>query len=188
MQRLVTLLPETVSQNVKAICADLKSWTGLTEIRTTTVPHFSWVTGENFLSEPLHASLREFTATIDPFSVYATGLGIFPGNSPVLYIPIVKTAQLHLYSPAGLAAFPNLSETSSTRSSNLTSGRLISALVFDELSGDSLGKILRKIAFKEINFKFAVDNISLLVINEEETVKLKFSFKPDSNQNENPHH
>ncbi len=175
MQGLVSLLPEAAYHRVENIWNDLETHCGLKGIRATPYPHFSWVFGEEFPEELLGAAMREFASTIEPFSIYATGLGIFPGPTPVLYIPIVKTERLyiihqqiwHRLQSFGKDLCPLYKPDSWVPHISLAHGDITRA---------SLGKALQKLAFEDIHLKMEINNLSFIDEPEGKFGELKFSF------------
>jgi len=159
MQSLVTLLPEPASHRVSDICDEMQTLCGLKISHSIPFPHFSWAAGENFPQKPLSAAISEFSSLVEPFTVYATGIAIFPGQSPTLYIPVVKTERLYnlqLQIWLRLGAFGN------QLNSNYQPDTWVPhiPLTCGDLSKDALNKILRKLAFEEINLKMEIDSFS----------------------------
>lgn len=69
----------------------------LVGIRSIPYPHFSWFTGDDFTDDHMDDLLLEISAQLNVFEVKTSGLGVFTSESPVLYLPIVKTAELMEY-------------------------------------------------------------------------------------------
>ena len=91
---VVSLLDHEADQRVRSIHASLESACGLKGIRLFPYPHFSWVGAEDCALEKLEAVVEKLAATIPPLTVTTTGLGLFTGKEPVIYISILKTLEL----------------------------------------------------------------------------------------------
>ncbi len=57
-------------------------------------PHFSWQVAEGYQKEKLNKVLNDLASESTPFEIWITGIGIFTGIMPVLYLPIIKTSEL----------------------------------------------------------------------------------------------
>jgi len=171
MQTLVSLLSEPASHRVKDIWDDMETLCGLRLAHSIPYPHFSWAAGESFPEKPLSIAVSEFSRLMEPLTVYATGLAIFPGQSPILYIPIVKTERLynlHLQIWHHLETFGN--QLNSYYQPDTWVPHI--PLTYGSLTKETLSKMLRKLAFEEINLKIEIENLAFF----NETGELKFSY------------
>ncbi len=91
---IVSLLDREADQRVREIHADLESECGLKGIRLFPYPHFSWIGGKWCDIEKIETMSERLAAVTAPMMVKTTGLGLFTGVSPVIYIPLVKTTGL----------------------------------------------------------------------------------------------
>jgi len=94
MHALVSILPKPFSQQVEALWDELEEEHGLAGIRVTPYPHFSWQIGEDYNLPALEALLGDVVKSTAPLIVRTTGIGIFTGPRPVIFIPVVKNAAL----------------------------------------------------------------------------------------------
>ena len=58
------------------------------------IPHLSWQVAEDYATEALVSAISNLVRDWKQFPVKTTGLGLFSGESPVLYLPIIKTKDL----------------------------------------------------------------------------------------------
>jgi 2'-5' RNA ligase len=72
----------------------LKSHCELSGIGMTSLPHFSWQSAEKYDIEKLDRVMRGLSDEFAPFTVHTSGLGLFTGSYPVLYLSLVKSEQL----------------------------------------------------------------------------------------------
>ncbi len=94
MIAIASLLDIHANRHVEEIWDWLEANCGLSEIKLTPLPHFSWQTAESYDLDPLEAALQNLTLQITPFTVRTAGIGIFTGEIPVFYLALVKTAKL----------------------------------------------------------------------------------------------
>lgn len=94
MIAIASLLDMHANQQIEGIWDWLEENCGLSEIKLTPLPHFSWQTAEVYDIGLLEAALQELAASLSPFSVRTAGIGIFTGEIPVLYLALVKNKQL----------------------------------------------------------------------------------------------
>ena len=94
MHGVVSLLDQDHYKKVETLWAELACTFGLRKTLAVPYPHFSYqVAGDYDLSrlEPILADLAQQQS---PFLVKTTGLGVFSGPRPVLYIPVVRSLEL----------------------------------------------------------------------------------------------
>lgn len=78
----------TIRDDIKAQCPGGAFKTGLE-------PHISLQGADDYPIEQVELTLREVTEKSPPVKVYVGGLGIFTGDSPVVYLTIAKSRQLY---------------------------------------------------------------------------------------------
>jgi 2'-5' RNA ligase len=94
MNGVVSLLDATHDQAVRDLWAELAERFALTGISITPYPHFSYHVAQGYDDAQLEDLLSGMARKQEPFRVRATGLGVFTGQVPVLYLPVVCTHQL----------------------------------------------------------------------------------------------
>lgn len=57
-------------------------------------PHFSWLVARNYNVDKTLRSLERIAKNVRPFKIALSGIGIFSGETPILYLPIVRTILL----------------------------------------------------------------------------------------------
>jgi 2'-5' RNA ligase len=92
MQGVGTDLDELHAGSVREIWQLLRDDCGLSVVKASPKPHFTWQIAEEYDLEAAKSVLQEIILQIPPFRVFTTGLGLFTGQYPVLYIPVIKNA------------------------------------------------------------------------------------------------
>jgi 2'-5' RNA ligase len=91
--RVVSLLDERRSTIVEQMWDELERELGLIGVRRTPWPHFSYQVGDYETARINHA-LEAVAQTTSPFAVATAGVAAFTGAQPILYVPVVRTAEL----------------------------------------------------------------------------------------------
>lgn len=79
---------------VHALWAELERETGARGVYTTPYPHFTYQLASGYNLDRLVPVMETVAATSEPFRVQTMGLGIFTGDSPVLYVDVVRSPVL----------------------------------------------------------------------------------------------
>ena len=178
MHGIVTLLDEVNTINVQSLWQKLENECGLSGIKVTPIPHFSWQVAEDYELQSLEPFLRKIAQDTQPFTVHTTGLGLFTGDRPVVFIPLVKDAQMlrfhemmweqaktsahginQLYSPASW--IPHIT------------------LAHGDVDPHKLTCAMENIAFQTFDWEIIVDNLALIGQDEDDTGRevLRVRFK-----------
>ncbi len=94
MDGIVSLLDDEHLHWVEEIWAELDREFGLRGIYVTPFPHFTYHVAEHYEVEQVGPVLQRFAAAQPCFTAKTAGLGVFTGNNPVVYIPVVRSPQL----------------------------------------------------------------------------------------------
>ena len=94
MHGVVTVLEEPHLGQVHQLWAEMNRLFGVGAPEATAVPHFSYHVAPTYDLEKLKAVLLETAVSTPPFIVKTSGIGIFPGDLPVLYIPVARSPEL----------------------------------------------------------------------------------------------
>jgi 2'-5' RNA ligase len=177
MHGIVSLLDEPHYLQVQDLWRSLETECGLDEILLTPMPHFSWHLAANYDFASLEKILVEVVAETKPFTVYTSGLGVFSGPAPVVYISVVK--------PIALAEFhqrlwdrvnPVAREASPFYDPSAWVPHI--TLAYGDVSQPSLCCALEMLAFKEFRWEIRVDHLASVYQDVGEVGKLqnKFTF------------
>jgi hypothetical protein len=161
MHGIVSLLPQPFYRQVEELWDELENQFGLKGIRITPFPHFSWQIAEEYPCRELEEAMNEIGRHIAPITVRATGLGLFSGEKPVVYLPVVKTQALcdlhnliwerfcrvgqgvsELYNPEHWV--PHIS------------------LVYEDLLPGKMGPLMEWLGFQTFNWEMRIDNLAFI--------------------------
>ena len=97
MVAITSLLDSKHTDIVNAIIENFEKEFGIKQVQATPYPHITYLIAEAFDLEVLKKYLERFCATGKAFHVYTTGIGVFPGEHPVVYIPVLRTQPLNKF-------------------------------------------------------------------------------------------
>lgn len=89
--------PININENEKihTIWNELDFACEMNQVKLAPIPHFSYVTYEGVVNhDAIFEALQRVAAEMEPFQIQVSGLGVFQGKTPILYLPIVKTKLL----------------------------------------------------------------------------------------------
>lgn len=175
MHGLVSLLPADYYAKVEELWQMLEDEFDLTGIQATPFPHFSWLVGEDFNWDELEDTLRQIARETEPLIVNTGGIGIFSGPSPVIFIPVVRTAQLSaLHQRIWDAIQPIGMDLSPYYSPNLWMPHI--TLAIKDVTPRKLEYALQKLVFQTFNWAFEVNNISFIRKEDDQEDEIYYQF------------
>lgn len=105
MHGVVSLLDDAHWQAVSGIWDELEQTCGIKRLREIIpYPHVTYHGAEEYDFDQLDGALTRLAATSASFVVPTSGVGIFTGAKPVLYLAVVRTPELTRYQQAVWAA------------------------------------------------------------------------------------
>jgi hypothetical protein len=161
MYAIASLLDPNANLLVRRLWERFEVSCGLTGIRLTPLPHFSWQGAHEYQLEHIETILSSTARQMSPFVVRTAGLGIFTGRQPVVYLALVKDEQLFnihkmLWEKIWpYAALPNIYYDPSQWVPHIT-------LANYEVDPGGLGCAVASTAFEEIGFEILIQDFSIL--------------------------
>ncbi|WP_345161558.1 2'-5' RNA ligase family protein [Nibribacter koreensis] len=70
---------------------------GLKGVQATPDPHLTWLTASDASLANIKKALTKAAGLCCSLTVKTTGLGIFPGEKPVLYVPVIRTVAVNQF-------------------------------------------------------------------------------------------
>lgn len=158
---VVSFLDSQANAQVEALWAELRREVGIGGIAGAHLPHFSYHGAVSYDATRLETALRSFAAGCAPFSVRASGLGIFTSPAPVLYIPIVRLAELSA-SHAALwdAITPYATDPSPLYAPDLWMPHITLAL--GDVDPATLGRAVALLGTRSLDIRWTVDDLALM--------------------------
>jgi 2'-5' RNA ligase len=175
MYAVVSLLDEQHYALTEALWRELESECGLTGIALRPLPHFSWHIAAEYDFKQLEAILARMAAGAAPFSVRTTGLGLFTGDAPVIYIQLIKEANLAGFHQAlWEQVHPTAIGPSSHYAPEVWVPHITLAYGFE--NPGELNCAVEKLAFQPFNWEIRVDHLALVCQESGQVGKLQSKF------------
>jgi 2'-5' RNA ligase len=95
MLAVTSLLDTKHSDLVNTIIYDFEKEFGLKQVQATPQPHITYLIAQTYDLNILKNYLRRLCYSARPLHAYTTGIGVFPGEHPVIYIPVLRTQPLN---------------------------------------------------------------------------------------------
>jgi len=111
-----------------------------------------------------------------PFNINTAGLGIFTGDYPVLFIPLVKTDKLITMHKKVWELFKSVGDG---RSNYYHPGSWVPhiSLAHTDLNKENIGNVMKYLTFENFNWEITVDNIAFIYKPTDSIGRLKYNFK-----------
>ena len=173
---VVSLLDDQHTTLVESIWRELEMDCGLTGIQVTPIPHFTWQVVEKYNWDVLEEKIQQLSSDLEPFYVHTTGLSFFSGESPVAYIPIIRTKNLseihefiwHTSSPAAV-------NPAAYYSPELWMPHITLA-IFD-VDRETIQCIVSKLAFRNLDWKIRINSLLAVAQPEGKCVETRFEYQ-----------
>ena len=177
MYAIATLLDLASEEIIRSLWNRFEVRCGLTGIKDMNLPHFSWMSADSFLFEPVQEVLDEIAKEAQPITVRSAGLGIFSGPAPIVYVELVKDMSLLQFHQQiwdrlrPYAIVPNLHYDPKRWIPHIT-------LAYHEVDSNRLGCALKDIAYQQCEFEFVVNHAALIYhTHGQGGVRKKFDFQ-----------
>lgn len=175
MHAIVTVLDSKSYSRIIALWQELETECGLTGIRSTPIPHFSWHIAQDYDFSKLLPGIQEIVASTVPFIGRTSGLGLFTRENPVLYFPLVRTSNLtDLHSRVWERAIRYSQAPSPYYEPEAWMPHI--TLAYGDLNQATLGCAIEKFAFQMSNWEITVDNLAVVYQSDSQVGELKSKF------------
>ena len=96
MQGIVSLLDGEARERIEQLWEELRRDFGVRGIHSKRFPHFSYHVAEEYDLVQLRPALEQLARSTRQFPAHASGIGIFTRKEPVIYLPVVRSAEMQL--------------------------------------------------------------------------------------------
>jgi len=176
LQAILSLLPDPYYKKVQDIWALLENNHGIHGVMIAPFPHFSWQGALEYEEKGLALTLKTIADLGKPFRVQTSGIGLFTGAHPVIFIQVIKSPQLMRFHQQIWSALRPLGKDFNPHylpeiwQPHIT-------LAMGDVPGDQIGHIVQRLADFDFNWDFQIDHIALYVGSEHSgTIKQKYIF------------
>lgn len=171
MYAIISELDQKSSQYVSEKWLELCQICGLHAIYDVPTPHFSWLVAEEMDLEKTSAILAQIAGDAHPFTLHTFGLGIFTGEHPILYLPLVKTIDMiNLHLSIWEQIVPLCHHFQNYYSPKLWVPHITLAL--KDLTRENMACAVGSIAFEPIELYVNVENLAIAQNDDERVGKI----------------
>jgi 2'-5' RNA ligase len=175
MHAIVTLFDRKNDELIRSLWKELERTFHVRGVLKTPYPHFSYQIASKYNIEKLEADLERISSNSRPFSVHAGGLGLFTGPASVLYIPVVRTAELSKFQESlwkkvavdGSGISPYYEPHFWTPHVTLAQW---------DINEKNLPKIIGRLAKRQLDIEIKVDNLAV-IFDDGKTQKIRSKFR-----------
>jgi 2'-5' RNA ligase len=158
MNGIASFLDHSADLRVRNLWQELESKCGLTGVKNTFHPHFTWQVTEGYDRDKIDLVLRKICRLSKSFTVRTGGLGFFTGDKPVIYLPILKDeALIHFH-----ASLWKKTEPLGFHPWNIYSpDRWIPhiTLAYNDVTSLNLACAVQSLAFEDHSWEIEIDNL-----------------------------
>jgi len=171
MQAVVSLLEPSANQEVEALWQTLGTDCGLASLYYTPHPHISWHIADKYDDQALQESLSDMAGSSKPFTIRCSGVGLFTGVEPVVYILIVKDDPLIQFHEMICRRIHHLASGSNPHYDPEVWVPHIT-LAHRDVKPENLGCVMNTLAFRPFDREIRIDNLALLYHTDNEIGRL----------------
>ncbi len=176
MEGIVSILDPLHYAQIERIWKELEIECGLCGIGITPIPHFSWQVAGNYDQQQLAPILRRMARSIKPFTVTISGLGIFSGENPVLYLALVKDELLlRLHKRIWERAKGTAEELSPFYAPQAWVPHI--TLAHGDINKENLACAIRLAGFQSFDWRIPIDNLALISQSENASHQASLHYK-----------
>jgi 2'-5' RNA ligase len=161
MIAIASLLDSKASERVSELTENLEKKFGLTGVKITPYPHLTVLTAEIPDMEELKEYLELTCLETRKITVRTTGLGVFPGPSPVIFVPVLRTPPLNdLHSRLHRDVAEMSTEMGVYYNPNLWLPHI--SLALGDTTPELLGPVLTFLGDYNFNWEITLDNLTIM--------------------------
>lgn len=161
MRGVVSLLDDVTYSQVEGLWAELETRFDVRGVYVTPYPHFSYHIAPHYQTQLILEALAHISRTTAAFPVVTTGIAIFTGPSPVIYIPVAPSlALLTLHQAIYTAVQPFSQQASSYYTPNLWFPHI--PVGFADITPRNLGPIVTWLNRQTFAWQITVNNLCFI--------------------------
>ena len=161
MHSIVSLLDNEHYQLVEDLWAELEREFSVQGVYITPYLHFSYQVAQHYNVDELEFILKRITSNITTFQVRTSGLGIFTGAHPVLYIPVVRSSELTELHQELWEVIPT-ADSSVQEYDHPDRWMPHITIGFGDINKDNLSRIIPWLAERAFNWEITINNLALI--------------------------
>ncbi|MEN4098484.1 MAG: 2'-5' RNA ligase family protein [Anaerolineaceae bacterium] len=176
MIAIASLMNLEANQQIKEIWDLFETKCNMSEIKQTSLPHFTWQSAEDYRFESIEDTLPTLAAQLFPFTVTTAGIGIFTGNTPLIYLALVKTKIMMDFHQV---LWNGLTHSGVAINQHYSPDRWIPhiTLAIRDVNSQNLACALDGILHRPYEMEILIDNLAVIYqVENYDGVKVKYNF------------
>ena len=172
MYAIISELDSQSSVVVKELWSRLREACGLMAIYELPTPHFTWFVAETIDVQAVEAIIADLSSRSRELTSYVFGFGIFSGERPVFYLPLVKSQamiDLHVEIWNKVISYSHRP----TRYYSPAFWLPHITLAINDITKESLVCALESVAFEQVEMTVSTDNL-IVVTQDDDPSSLAF--------------
>src|SRR5260370_23587980 len=161
MHGIVSLLDNEHYQLVEDLWAELEPELSVHGVYITPYPHCSYHVAQHYDVDELESILERITSNIPTRQVRTSGLGIFTGAGPVLYIPVVRSQELTELHQELWEVIPT-ADSGVQEYYHPDQWMPHITIGFGDMNKDNLSRIIPWLAERTFNWEITINNLALI--------------------------
>lgn len=162
MHGIVSLLDKKHDKQVRDLWAELAITFNVHGIETTPWPHFSYQVSEYYDTNLLESILQNFVQDYVEFRVHTSGLGLFTGSKPVLYIPLVRAQELSRFHRALWREVTRAARGVEEEYYHPKNWMPHITLAQHDIHQDNLAEIIRRLSGRMFNWTININSVAFI--------------------------
>jgi 2'-5' RNA ligase len=162
MQGIVSTLDNAHNLKIEALWSELEHTFGL-KYACVAYPHFSYQVAEAYDITDTLAALQALARETPPFTIRTTGLGIFTGEKPVLYVDVVRDARLSSFHQRVLATVAPFAHSPHDHHFGPDYWTPHVTLAMGDLTSDMLPDVVDLLGRRSFAWEININDIALVV-------------------------
>jgi 2'-5' RNA ligase len=165
MYAIISELDPEASLVVKDLWNKLREACNLMAIYELPTPHLTWLTAEELDVTAVERFLADLSNNTQPLTSFIFGFGIFSGDRPVFYMPLVKSqAMIDLHKEIWRQSTGLIKNENRYYSPNFWLPHI--TLAINDITKESLACALKAVAFETVEMQVIFNN--LLVVSQQD--------------------
>ncbi|SDX69189.1 2'-5' RNA ligase family protein [Hymenobacter psychrophilus] len=161
MLAITSLLNPQNADRINSIIRSLETEFGLDDVQATPDPHITYQLAGVRKGAALQEVLRDVARNTRPFEAHTTGLGIFPGPNPVIYIPVLRSDALNqLHHRVRQATEPLCLRTDKFSGHDCWLPHI--SLALHDTTPELLGPVMQYLNQQTFDLKLTITNLAIL--------------------------
>lgn len=161
MGGVASLLDDTHSALVRGIWTELERDFDVRGVAISPFPHFTYHAARKYDFDLLAETLQRIAGKSRPLKARTAGIGVFPAERPVVFVPVVKSPELNNFQ---LALWSAAALATDEPDENYHPARWVPhiTLAVADVTRANVGGIVSSLAERDLSWEMEIDNLAII--------------------------